>query len=244
MLKMTATGILAGMLCIAGSTHGAGPAGVSADLSFMSRYVWRGMPLNDDPVFQPSVNFGMGNFGLNVWGNMDFTDFNGTESEFNEIDYSFDYTIELPALSLSLGAMYYDYKGLPGFSPTCELYACAETGLPGNLSMMFYRDVDKSEGSYMELSAAHAFTAAPFTSLTVSALLGWGSGAHNRYNYEIAGMKGGFTDFSLNFGLPIGLGEIITVTPSASLISLINGDLRKKYHDSAVVFGVSVSGSF
>jgi hypothetical protein len=241
---MIIAGILASIFCFSGSAGAIGPVDVSADLSFMSKYTWRGVSLNDDPVFQPSVTFGLGNLSVNIWGNLDFTDYNGTEAEFNEIDYTIDYTVEFPVLSLSLGAMYYNYSGLPGFEPTTELYLGLESGLPGNPALILYQDVDKGEGTYVELGASQSIPVAPFASLEASALLGWGSAVHNRYNYEIAGMKGGFTDFSLNLGLPIGIGEMVTVTPSASFITVINSDLRENYDKNIAVFGVSASVSF
>jgi hypothetical protein len=244
MRKLLTTGILSGVLCFSGPAGAAGPVNVNADLSFMSQYAWRGMSLNDDPVFQPSVTLGLGNFSLNVWGNLDFTGYNGTEREFNEIDYTLDYTVDLSSLSLSLGAMYYHYSGLPGFEPTTELYVGLESALPGNPALILYQDVDEGEGTYAEIGMAQSLPVAPFASLEASALLGWGSGVHNRYNYEIAGMRGGLTDFSLNLGLPLGIGETLTVAPGASFISVINGDLRKNYDKSIVVFGLSASASF
>lgn len=244
MRTRTLVGAVLLMGTISGTAGALGPVDVGADLTFMSKYTWRGMALNDDPVLQPSVTVGLGGLSLNIWGNMDFTDYHGTEYEFNEVDYTLDYTVDLPLFSMSLGAMRYNYTGLPGWDPTTELYLGLESGLPGNPAIMIYQDVDKGEGTYIEAGVAQSLPVAPFASLEVSAMLGWGSGVHNRYNYEIAGMNGGLTDVSLSLGLPIGIGEIFSITPTASVISVVNSDIRDNYDKSIVVFGLSASAGF
>ncbi len=240
--------VMVGAVLLAGAVSSAagavGPVDVSADLAFMSKYTWRGMAFNDEPVMQSSVTVGLGGFSANVWTNMDFTDYNGTEYEFNEVDYTLDYTLEFPLFSVSLGAMRYTYSGIPGWDPTTELYLGLESGIPGSPALMVYQDVDNGEGTYLEAGVAQSFPVAPFASLEVSAMLGWGSGVHNRYMYEVAGMNGGLTDVSLNFGLPIGIGEIVSVTPTASIISVINSDLRRDFDKSLIVFGISASAGF
>ena len=47
------------------------------DLSVQSAYIWRGMVLNDEPVFQPSVTVWSGGFSASVWGNVNMTADNG-----------------------------------------------------------------------------------------------------------------------------------------------------------------------
>lgn len=237
-------GIFAVMTGFAGGAGAAGPVGIGAEVSVMNRYVWRGIALNDDPVFQPSVTLGLGGFCFNVFGNMDLTDFENRSYEFTEFDYTLDYTAELPFLSVSFGAMRYNYSGMPGFEPTTEVYAGFETNVSGSPAIMIYQDVDKGEGTYIELGAAQSLPIEPFASLDISAMLGWGSAVHNRYNYEIAGMKSAFTDFSLNAGIPIGIGETVFILPSISYVSVISSDLRKNYDRNLVVFGLTASAEF
>ena len=66
---------------------------ISIDLTadFFGKYIWRGQNLSDDPVFQPGVSVGYGNFTAGVWGNMDLTNINGNSGDFSEMDYSIDY---------------------------------------------------------------------------------------------------------------------------------------------------------
>lgn len=228
----------------AGSAGAIGPVDISAEASVMSKYLWRGVALNEDPVFQPSVTFGMDGLSLNIWGNMDFTDYQDKKYNLTETDYTLDYSLELPLLSVSVGAMRYQYADIPGYTPTTELYIGAESGAIGSPSLKIYQDVNKGKGTYIEVGGEQSIPVVPFASLDVSASLGWGSAKHNRFNYDIAGMNGAFTDFALGAALPIGLGEKITVAPNMQWISCINSDMRKVYDKNVFAFGLTASAEF
>jgi hypothetical protein len=240
----TLLGIVVVFAGFAGSAGAIGPVDISAEASVMSKYLWRGIALNEDPVFQPSVTLGMGGLSLNIWGNMDFTDYQDKKFHFTETDYTLDYSIELPILSVSAGALRYEYADIPGFTPTTELYIGAESGVMGSPSLKIYQDVDKGKGTYIEVGAEQSIPVVPFASFDVSASLGWGSSMHNRFNYDIPGMKSAFTNFALGAGLPIGLGEKISVTPSVQWVFCINSDMRKVYDKDVAAFGLTASAEF
>ena len=48
------------------------------DLPVNSKYMWRGLELDEDPVFQPDVWVKYGGFSLTIWGGMELTDANET----------------------------------------------------------------------------------------------------------------------------------------------------------------------
>ena len=83
LLKKMITGvaiavILAGSMVNVRAEEGERPT-ASADISVLSKYVWRGYELNDDSlVLQPSVTVGYKGFSLNLWGNLD-SDLVGTD---------------------------------------------------------------------------------------------------------------------------------------------------------------------
>ncbi|HEX2999394.1 MAG TPA: hypothetical protein VHR86_04070 [Armatimonadota bacterium] len=237
-------GIFLAFAGFTGSAGAVGPVDVSAEVSVMSKYLWRGVALNEDPVFQPSIMLGVGGVSFNIWGNMDLSDYQDKKFHLTETDYTLDYTLELPLLSLSAGALRYQFQDLPGYTATTELYIGAESSLPGGPSLKIYQDVDKGEGAYVEAGVSHALPVTPFASLEMSASLGWGSSMHNRFNYGLDGMGGAFTDFTLGAGLPIGLGETISVTPSFLWVSCINSDMRKEFDKNHVVFGLTASAEF
>ena len=95
------------------------------DLSYVTKYVWRGIPVTSESVFQPSFTVAHSSgTSANVWANMDVTDVNGLSGEVNEIDYTLDYSWEDGFASLSAGFIRYTFPNTP-FTATSEVYAGA-----------------------------------------------------------------------------------------------------------------------
>ena len=47
---------------------------MSVSVDGVSRYVWRGLVLNDDPALQPSFTAAWSGFSVGLWGSLDLTD--------------------------------------------------------------------------------------------------------------------------------------------------------------------------
>jgi len=97
-----------------------GELGVTMDVTYVSRYIWRGFDLygNNHSGFQPSVDIDLwgSGFGVKVWNSMS----NGGGSYVNgeEIDYTVYYAssiLEGDAMqtNYTLGWMYYSYPDMP-----------------------------------------------------------------------------------------------------------------------------------
>ena len=82
-------------------------AAVSANVSFASDYIWRGMTQTDGPAISGGFDFAAENgFYAGIWGsNVNFND-EGTGSE---LDYYFGYSFDLNAISIDLGYVAFDY---------------------------------------------------------------------------------------------------------------------------------------
>ena len=78
-------------------------ADVTTAIDVNSAYVWRGITFNDGMVVQPSVDVAAGNFGLNVWGNLDADDYDDSldSGEFSEIDLTLTYGIDARACGVN-----------------------------------------------------------------------------------------------------------------------------------------------
>ncbi len=116
--------ILSSFVCIflsAGMARAAGPVDIGVEASVLDSYQWRGAPFNDDPVFQPSITAGYGGLSLNVWGNMDLTDYKDKRYSVSELDYTLTWARSLPFGELTLGAATYSYPGVEGEESTTEL---------------------------------------------------------------------------------------------------------------------------
>ena len=100
---------------------------LDVDLStdFLSRYVWRGQDGGQTTVAQPSATISKGGFSFNVWGNMPLSDFRSVSSDqgrdftFTEVDYTLDYTGDVPGsdiLDFSAGYIMYYFPSTTGMT--------------------------------------------------------------------------------------------------------------------------------
>ena len=89
---------------------------LSADVAFLSQYIWRGQGLSKDSlVIQPSVTASYKGFSLNLWGNLD-TSYAAEpykdDAKWNETDMTFSYGHSFGMVGLEAGFIYYALDGL------------------------------------------------------------------------------------------------------------------------------------
>tara|TARA_B100001093_G_C26819217_1_gene1011152 strand:+ start:1535 stop:2125 length:591 start_codon:yes stop_codon:yes gene_type:complete len=79
---------------------------VSANVSFASDYIWRGMSQSDGPAIQGGFDFAAeSGFYAGLWGsNVNFNDGAGSE-----LDYYFGYGFEAGSIGVDIGYLAYDY---------------------------------------------------------------------------------------------------------------------------------------
>ena len=87
-------------------------AAVSANVSFASDYVWRGMTQSDGPAIQGGFDFeAESGFYAGIWGsNVNFNDSTGSGNG-AEFDYYFGYGFEMGGVGVDLGYVSFDYPG-------------------------------------------------------------------------------------------------------------------------------------
>lgn len=94
-----------------------GELGVTLDVTYVSRYIWRGFDLagNNHSAFQPSIDLDLwgSGFGLNVW----YTQSN-QHVEDQELDFTLYYSdnlfeSEIYTTNYTVGWMYYSYPDAP-----------------------------------------------------------------------------------------------------------------------------------
>lgn len=81
----------------------------AADL--VSRYVWRGLMVNDAPNIQPSITMSLNGFEMGLWGSSTLSKTNFSEDNYafsHEIDLCFGYSYKFKS-SMALGAVLTDY---------------------------------------------------------------------------------------------------------------------------------------
>ena len=88
---------------------------LSANSTFNTKYVWRGLAVVDQPVWQPDWTVGYGPVSFNWWGNMDITrwgehaGYGNQRGEFTEIDYTIDVSVPVNIFTLSGGYVAYTF---------------------------------------------------------------------------------------------------------------------------------------
>ena len=64
------------------------PLSCGAEAGIYSKYIWRGLEVNDKGVSQPEVWVSLYGFEAGVWGNLELTDTLENKGKFIEVDYS------------------------------------------------------------------------------------------------------------------------------------------------------------
>lgn len=224
------------------------------DLSYSTKYVWRGIVIVDAPVAQGTAAFSWKGLTLSAWGNMDITRENrypghgDSSGDVTEVDLTADYSFEWRMFNFSVGVINYQFPNT-AFDTTTEVYGAVGLNAPLSPRLTVYHDVDEANGTYAALSAGHRFenVVEPLPNVSVSADLaasvGAGSSKCNRFYY--GHRHAGLTDAKVTAGLPIRFGEYATVTPSVSYSSLLDGGIRRGVRkDDNVWVAVTVAFDF
>ncbi|MGW8320365.1 MAG: hypothetical protein ACWGSD_02310 [Thermodesulfobacteriota bacterium] len=196
------------------------------DLTFVNKYVWRGMLLTDGPVFQPAATLGYKGATVNVWGNLDLNDVNDLAGEFNEIDLTLDYTHTIKEFSVSGGLIYYDFPNTD-FNSTLELYVAGGIDILLQPTLTVYFDVDQVEGIYGTLGFSHSFDLPDLDSVSWSLDLATSVGLGSVQYVDYA-----FTDFYAEASLPITIFDQLTISPYMGVTVVLDTALRAQTEQS------------
>jgi len=221
--------------------------GVGIDITYADRYVWRGIPINEEAVLQPSIDLSKGGFNLNAWGNMDLTDWGesddnpygdyGDESgDFTEIDYTGGYSAEVGKAILSTGFITYTFPNHTEWGTglsTTEIFFGLGFDVPLSPSITTYIDVDNqgkggSEGAnYTSFDMGHSFELYSADNMSLgldfSGHLGYANHKFLKFYYGI-NEESDFHDWSASAGLPISLPMGIYITPAYMYTSLMEDE--------------------
>lgn len=216
---------------------------LDVNVDVLSDYMWRGMMLSGNPVWQPSVDIGF-NFGdwgkltANIWSTFDFThktmDHNSINSRkgcsWQETDYKLGYEVDLLGFTWSVGHIWYTYPKKFG-STDQELYAGLSYENPFlTPSFTAYWNYSDSYGNnkgmmYYEFAVEHEFALTDLWAVTPYARLGFGNSHWTAYSTDVESAHaelaeqtiGVSTSYSLTDYLSIGAQINYTWIPSTTL---------------------------
>ena len=237
-------GVTAAGLGLAQARAGA-PVSVSVSADLVSKYVWRGILVTDDPVFQPSVTASWKGLSLNVWGSVDLTDVNenpGDNYRLQEVDYTGSYSFSpVKGLDLTGGAILYTFAGFPD---TSEVFATAALScVPLTPTLSVYYDFGRIDGFYANLGISHTFTLTEKLSLGLSASLGCADSDYNAFYFGVD--ENAFNDGVLGANLDYKVNENFALSLYAKYSKLLDSDIEDSVDDSDLaIVGVRGTLSF
>jgi hypothetical protein len=223
---------------------------IGAKLDYASKYVWRGIPYNEDAIVQPSLTLGYAGFELNILGIIDTTNTWGREDNFEEVDYTLSYTHKCNEdLTASVGAIYYVYPG-QGFDEDLEVYASAAYAAPLNPVLTVVYDCRNGDGWYINLAASHVIALPEVhenLDLILDANLGWAT--ENWNNYIVGVNDNAFVNLSPGATLKYTASEKLSFAWYARYDYLLDQGVRDNvqangFDGSNFTFGANVAVNF
>ena len=235
--------------------------------SFMTKYIWRGWNLGDEPVMQTDGSISWYGLTFDLWSNYslnnDKSKDGGRYQEFTEIDYSVDYTFDvgemsenlgmgslnvLDPLSISAGYIYYTFPNVDWedkFFDSHEVYFGASYDCLLQPFFTWYWDVGHGkgdsdgggDGSYFLFGIGHTFD---FEESGISATLGMTAG----YNDQQWTSKQGWADMVFSGEVSIPFMDYFTVTPSVAYSLILDKDTYKGSAENEFYGGIKISFNY
>jgi hypothetical protein len=192
----------------------------------MSNYVWRGQKLSNSWVIQPSVGMTYGDFGANIWANLDSDpEYLGIDNRFKhtETDLTATYGFSFDKLSLTAGYIYY---ALESANDTQEVYLSAGYDVLLSPTLTVYYDFVEGNGGFAVASIGHSIA------ITKDIPLNLGASASVNLNDKVMGLDKDGNDFT-NFyngefsaSVPIPITKAFSVTPKAAYSFALSDDAK------------------
>ena len=193
---------------------------LSADVAFLSQYIWRGYELSKDSlVIQPSVTAAYKGFSLNLWGNFDTDVYAGPnkgKSKWNETDLTFGYERNFGPVGVGAGYIYYAVDSL---EDTQEFYLSVGGDVVLAPTLTVYWDVDEYPGWYFNLGVSHSFDLPHEITLDLAGSVGYYISNNDSivdYDHNLNATTNRYNNFQdglLSIGLSIPFWKDFTAVP-------------------------------
>jgi hypothetical protein len=161
-----------------------------ASIDFVSKYIWRGIPLSDGPVLQSDGWIKAYGAQVLLWGNLDLS-----EGSLNEIDLQTSYHYQWKNLSVEPTLLFYFFHGQGGEPPTGEAGFKLSYALgPVQLTTGHAFDFMEFGGAYFgAFSASYEREFTSYFSLETDAGFGW---ANSQFNEAYFGVPHGALNYA------------------------------------------------
>jgi len=235
--------VLVALVVMGSCICSAGAADASINVPVTSGYLFRGLLLNDEAVFQPMLTVaGSKGFAVYVWGNMPLTDQNmfgaDNQYEFSEVDVILEYTKSVGSdeslsanVSLVLSQYLYPDPTYPvstdpatalNAQPTRELALVTQLDVLFSPTLSLYFDIDDADGAfYCNLKFSHSITR---DALTVGASTSIGYANADYKEYYLGMDDGGLNELDAGLNLSYAIDKAVSVSASVTYCMLLDSD--------------------
>lgn len=223
------------------------PLTVGATLDLYSAYIWHGMVVNNEPVWQPDValSYSFGDYGTvaaDAWMNFDTTG-NNHQTHFaglNEIDYTIQYSVNIGDLALGAGHIWYTFPSVSSadyFPSTKEVFVSAAYN--NDIVIPFvkaYYDYSEAEGIYTTLGLRKEVTLADKLVAGAELALGGATEPYTQYWY---GQNNNYwlKDGAVTIYAKYNITETVFVGVRLGWLSTLDNDLKGVYHEDNLLWG-------
>ncbi len=216
-----------------------------AGVDVMSSYVWFGTIISADPVIQPEAWFSYNGWTIDVWNNVDLTDYEIAPWRVTETDWTVEYGFDLKGVEMAVGYIYYTFPNLR-IDDTQEVYASACFDVLLSPSVEVYYDFDEIGGVRATGSIGYAVPMgdgedAP--SVEFGAALDYGDSSYISGCFDDVGAC--LVDMTFSCQVPLAVSEHVSITPMIAYMQVLDKDLRACTDKSESLYGgVSVTAEF
>ncbi len=130
------------------------------DIPFGTQYIWRGVELNHQAVFQPALRLNDQGMEIEVIGNMDLTGSNDRRGKFSRVIYRAGLARRSRDGEVALSYFYYDNADV-GYPKTQEIGLEIRWGYPFFFGTDIFWDFDGAHGFYFDSSTGIFIDAGP-----------------------------------------------------------------------------------
>ncbi|MFH1836896.1 MAG: hypothetical protein ABH862_02100 [Candidatus Omnitrophota bacterium] len=227
---------------------------ISLSTAFLTKYIWRGQNLGNEPVMQVDGSVSKAGFTFDMWGNYslakDKTADSGRYQEFTELDYTASYEFNVgdvlkasniegvgifDPLSLTAGYTFYTF---PNLDLKADGSYSHETMLGISYDVLlqpyftWYWDVEAGHGSYLQFGGGHTFDLGNGISSSLGVKFG--------YNYQQWTYDRGWSDALMTADISIPVLKYFTITPLIGYSIILDRDTYNNVQSNEFYGGITI----
>lgn len=213
------------------------------EFDFFSKYVSKGLPSSEGPVWQPSVTLEYYNVGVSVWSNFVLND-EPNQGEFNEVDILPYYNLEIdkftfiPAVNFIIGVND-NPQSLNHMTHNIirpQFHISYRVGsLAPYMDTFIYAYPTNRFGMYFDIGLNYNYMFSEFLQLDTSVQLAVGG---KRWNSpRIADVGTQLNNFEFILSISYSVSEAVSLAPVIHVVVAIPQSIRKHLNKSDLVWG-------